>query len=94
MVEGRPLHVDQIQTSPEYLHEYINSSFLVEDDHPNDLKGDGCIDFFSKECNHPFRIYVSEENLVAIQYQRDENEVDSKHVESEGFLCVFLHLND
>ena len=31
-VEGILLHVDQIQISPEYLHEYINLSLLEEDD--------------------------------------------------------------
>ena len=32
MVEGIPLHVDQIQISPEDLHEHINPSLLGEDD--------------------------------------------------------------
>ena len=32
VVEGRPLHVDQIQISPKDLHEYINLSLLEEDD--------------------------------------------------------------
>ena len=48
MVEGRLLHVDQIQISPKYLHEYINPSLLEEDDLPSDLKEDGCTDLFSK----------------------------------------------
>ena len=60
MVEGRPLHVDQIQILPEDLHEYINSSFLVEDDQPSDLKRDGCIDLFSYEYSQPVTISVSE----------------------------------
>ena len=34
MVEGIPLHVDQIQNSPEDLHEYTKPSLLVEDDQP------------------------------------------------------------
>ena len=46
VVEGRLLHVDQIQISPKYLHEYIKLSLLEEDDQPSDLKGDGCTDFF------------------------------------------------
>ena len=60
MVEGRPLHVDQIQISPKYLHDYMKLSLLEEDDQPSDLKGDGCIDLFSKECNQPVTISVSE----------------------------------
>ena len=60
VVEGRPLHLDQIQISPKDLHEYINPYFLVEDDQPSDLKGDGCTDFFSKEFNQPVTISVSE----------------------------------
>ena len=60
MVEGIPLHVHQIQISPKYLHEYIKLSLLEEDDQPSDLKGDGCIDLFSKECNQPVTISVSE----------------------------------
>ena len=68
MVERRPLNVDQIQISPKDLHEYINASLLVEYNQPNDLKGDGCTNFFSKECNHRITISVSEENIIAIQY--------------------------
>ena len=51
MVEGIPLHVDQIQISPEDLHEYIKPSFLVEDDQPSDLKEDCSTNLFSKENN-------------------------------------------
>ena len=83
VVEERPLHVDQIQISPKDLHEYINPYFLVEDDQPSDLKGDGCIDLFSEECNHPVTIFVSEENIIAIQDQKYENKVETKHVESD-----------
>ena len=32
MVEGRLLHVDQIQISPKDLHKYIKLSLLEEDD--------------------------------------------------------------
>ena len=35
-------------------------SFLEEDDQPSDLKGDGCTDLFSEECNQPIIISVSE----------------------------------
>ena len=69
MVEGIPRHVHQIQISPKYLHEYINLSLLEEDDHPSDLKGDGCTDLFSEECNQPAIISVSEENFIAVQDQ-------------------------
>ena len=34
MVEGRPLHVDQIHMSPKDLHDYMNISLLEEDDQP------------------------------------------------------------
>ena len=44
-------------------------SLLEEDDQPSDLKGDGCIDLFSEECNQPATISVSEENFIAIQDQ-------------------------
>ena len=89
MVEGRSLHVDQIQISPEDLHEYINPSLLVEDYQPSDLKGDGCTNFFYEECNQPVTIYVTGEILIAIQDQKDENRVDSKHVESDCFPLSF-----
>ena len=89
MVERRPLHVDQIQISPKDLHEYINASLLVEYNQPNDLKGDGCTNLFSKKCNHLITISFSEENIIAIQYQRDENEVDNKHVERDCFPLCF-----
>ena len=89
MVEGRPLHVDQIQISSEDLHEYTKPSFLVEDDQPSDLKGDGCTNLFSEECNQPVRISVSEENIIATQDQKDENKVDSKHVESDCLPLCF-----
>ena len=32
VVEGRPLHIDQIHISPKYLHDYMNISLLEEDD--------------------------------------------------------------
>ena len=51
MVEGIPLLVDQIQISPEDLHQHIKTPLLIEDDQPSDLKGDGCTNFFSEECN-------------------------------------------
>ena len=89
MVEGRPLHVDQIQISPEYLHDYIKPTLLVEDDQPSDLKGDGCTNFFYEECNQPVTIYVTGEILIAIQDQKDENRVDSKHVESDCLPSCF-----
>ena len=81
MVEGRLLHVDQIQISPKDLHEYIKLSLLEEDDHPSDLKGDWCTDLFSKECNQPVTISVSEEILIAIQDQKYENIVETRQVE-------------
>ena len=63
---------------------------LVEDDHPSDLKGDGCTNLFSKKWNQPVTISVSEENLIAIQYQKDENKVDGKHVKSDCLpLCFY-----
>ena len=46
VVEGRPMHVDQIQISPKDLHDYMKLSLLEEDDKPSDLKGDGCTDLF------------------------------------------------
>ena len=89
MVERIPLHVDQIQISPEDLHEHINLSLLGEDDQPSDLKGDGCTNLFSKECNKLVTIYVSEENLIAIQDQNYEIKVDSKHVENDCLPLCF-----
>ena len=89
MVEGRPLHVDQIQISPKDLQDYMKLSLLEEDDQPSDLKGDGCTDLFSEECNQPITIYVSEENIIAIQDQKYENKVETKHVESDCFLLCF-----
>ena len=80
VVEGIPLHVDQIHISPKDLHDYMKISLLEEDDQPSDLKGDGCTDLFSEECNHPVTIFVSEENFIAIQYQKYENIVETRHV--------------
>ena len=54
---------------------------LEEDNHPSDLKEDGCTDLFSEECNHPVTISVSEENFIAIQDQKYENIVETRHVE-------------
>ena len=82
MVEERPLHVDQIQISPKDLHEYIKPSLLVEDDQPSDLKENGCNDLLYEECSQPVTISVSEENIIAIQDQKDGNRVESKHLES------------
>ena len=93
MVEGRPLHVDQIHITPKYLHEYIKLSLLEEDDHPSDLKGDGCSDLISEECNQPITISVSEENFIAIQDQKYENRVETRHVKMTVCRCVFLHLS-
>ena len=89
VVEGRPLHVDQIHISPKYLHDYMKISLLEEDDHPSDLKGDGCTDLFFEECNQPITIYVSEENFIAIQDQKHENRVETKHVENDYLLLCF-----
>ena len=49
VVEGIPLHVDQIHISPKDLHDYMKLSLLEEDYHPSDLKGDGCSDLISEE---------------------------------------------
>ena len=89
MVEGRPLHVDQIKISPEALHKNINPSLLVEDDQPSDLKGDGCTNLFTEECNHPVTISISESNIIAIQNPKDENKVGCKHVESDHLALCF-----
>ena len=89
VVEGRPLHVDQIHISPKYLHDYMKISLLEEDDQPSDLKGDGCTNLFSEECNQPVTIYVNEENIIAIQEQKYENKVETKHVESDYFPLCF-----
>ena len=101
VVEGRPQHVDQIQISRKYLHEYIKLSLLEEDDHPSDLKGDGCTALFSEECNQPVTISVSEENFIAIQDQKYENIVETKHVEDHKhkfdivYECInFLGMDD
>ena len=52
------------------------------------MKGDGYTDLFSEECNQPVTIYVSEENIIAIQDQKYENKVETKHVESDCLpLC-------
>ena len=74
VVEGRPLHVDQIHISPKDLHDYMNISLLEEDD-------------------QPITIFVSEENFIAIQDKKYENLVETEHVESDCFRCVFLHLS-
>ena len=89
VLEGRPLHVDQIQISPEDLQEYINLSLLEEDDQPSDLKGDGCTDLFSEECNQPVTISVSEENFIAIQDQKYESIVETEHVEDDCLPLCF-----
>ena len=68
VVEGIPLHVDQIHISPKDLYDYMKISLLEEDDQPSDLKGDGCTNLFSEECNQPVTISISEENFIAIQY--------------------------
>ena len=81
MVEGIPMHVDHIQISPKDLHDYMKLSLLEEDDQPRDLKGDGCTDLFSEECNQPITISVSEENLIAIQDQKNENIAETRNVE-------------
>ena len=89
MVEGRLLHVDQIHISPKYFHEYIKLSLLEEDDQPSDWKGDGCTDLFSEECNHPVTISISEENFIAIQDQKYENRVETRHVEDDCLSLCF-----
>ena len=89
MVKGRPLHVDQYKISPEDLHEYTKTSLLVEDDHPSDLKGDGCTNLFSKKWNQPVTISVSEENFIAIQDQKYENIVETEHVEDDCLPLCF-----
>ena len=89
MVEGRPLHVDQIQISPKDLHDYMKISLLEEDDKPSDLKGDGCTDLFSKECNQTIAISISEENFMEIQDQKYENRVETGHVESDCLPLCF-----
>ena len=53
------------------------------------MKGDGCTNLFSEECNQHVTISVSEENIIAIQDQKDENKVDSKHVESDCLPLCF-----
>ena len=52
------MHVDHIQISPKDLHDYMKLSLLEEDDQPSDLKGDGCTDLFSEECNHTVMLDV------------------------------------
>ena len=47
---------------------------------------------FLKNHNHPVTIYVSEEKLTTIQDQKDENKVDSKHVESDYLPLCFSSL--
>ena len=81
MVEGRPLHVDQIHITPKDLHDYIKLSLLEGDDQPSDLEGDGCTDLFSEEWNQPVTISVSEENLIAIQDQKYEDIAKTRHAE-------------
>ena len=83
------MHVDQIHITPKDLHEYIKLSLLEEDDQPSDLKGDGCTDLFSEECNQPATIYVSEENFMEIQHQKYENKVETGHVESDCLPLCF-----
>ena len=58
VVEEIPLHVDQIHISPNYLHDFMKISLLEEDDQPSDLKGDGCTDLFSEECNQTVMLDV------------------------------------
>ena len=53
------------------------------------MKGDSCTNLFFEECNHSITNYVSEQNLIAIQGQKDENKVDSKHVKSDGLPLCF-----
>ena len=62
---------------------------IKEDDQPSDLKGDGCTDFFSEECNQPVAISVSDENFIAIQDQKYENIVEAEHVEDDCFPLCF-----
>ena len=89
MVEGRLLHVDQIQISPKDLHDYMKLYLLGEDDQTSDLKGDGCTDLFFEGCNQPITISVSEENFIAIQDQKYENRVETKHVENDCLPSCF-----
>ena len=89
MVEGRPLHVDQIYITLKYLHEYIKLSLIQEDDQPSDLKGDGCTNLFSEECNQLVTISVSEEHFIAIQDQKYENIVETEHVEDDSLPLCF-----
>ena len=81
MVEGGLPHVDQNHITPKDLHEYIKLSLLEGDDQPSDLEGDEYTDLFSKECNQPVTISISEENLIAIQDQKYEDIVKTRHVE-------------
>ena len=64
-------------------------SLLEEDDQPSDLKGDGCTQLFSEECNQPVTISVSEENFIAIQDQKYENIVETEHVEDDYLSLCF-----
>ena len=81
MVKGGLPHVDQIHITPKDLHEYLKLSLLEGDDQPSDLEGDGYTNLFSEECNQPITIYVSEENLIAIQDQKYEDIAKTRHVE-------------
>ena len=83
------MHVVQIQILPKDLNYYMKLSFLEEDDQPSDLKGDGCTDLFSEECNQPVTISVSEENSIAIQDQKYENIVETRHVEDDCLPLCF-----
>ena len=53
------------------------------------MRKDGCTDLFSEEWNQPVTISVSEENIIAIQDQKYENKVETKHVESDYFPLCF-----
>ena len=53
------------------------------------MKGDGCTNLFSEECNQPATISVNEENFIAIQDQKYENIVETRHVEDDCLPLCF-----
>ena len=62
---------------------------LEDDGQPSDLKGDGCSDLFSEECNQSVTISVSEEIFMEIKDQKYEKRVETGHVESDCFPLCF-----
>ena len=93
VVEGRPLHVDQIHISPKDLHDYMKISLLEEDDQPSDLKGDGCTDLFLKNAISLSQFLLVKKISLQSKIQIMKTEWKLDMLKMTVCCRVFLHLS-